>query len=274
MISTPDKHWFSRPVQPDSGFSVHGIGSREMMQPCTVNRPGGTGDILFMLFHNPVDLGCQDQVTRIDAGTLMIWDTTMGHYYGNATEPWSHSWIHCGGRRAVELLHTSGITVGLPLATREELFLDTLQSLYEEMIHPLQNASILESLLRIALLRINRELPAVKAAIPAHLLAVQQTIEKAWRDNLSLGDLAQQAHLSASHFSAEFRRHFGIAPLQYQTQLRMEAAVYLLRDINLSIANIAERVGYPDIYHFSKIFKKYFNLSPRAKRRVLLRSGC
>ena len=44
---------------------------------------------------------------------------------------------------------------------------------------------------------------------------------------------------------------------------RMAHARHLLRDVGLTVADVAQRVGYDDLYHFSKLFKKHCGISPR-----------
>jgi two-component system response regulator YesN len=53
----------------------------------------------------------------------------------------------------------------------------------------------------------------------------------------------------------------------------MREAAYLLHDRNLNVTEIARRVGYAEIFHFSKLFKKRFGRSPRETRRSYLGGG-
>ena len=56
------------------------------------------------------------------------------------------------------------------------------------------------------------------------------------------------------HFCSEFKRHFGESAIQHLIRLRLQHAVYLLRDENLRIGEVAEQTGYEDLYYFSKLF--------------------
>jgi len=69
-----------------------------------------------------------------------------------------------------------------------------------------------------------------------------------------------------AHFSAEFRRHFGVPPVGYLIRRRLHHAAYLLQDVNLSVAEAGQRVGYDDLFYFSKLFKRFHGASPRAWR--------
>ncbi len=270
MISHGSKRWFERDASRYSGFAVHGIGCFEGMAPGLVNRPNGTGDHLLMLFHDPVQVGCEGQVRQTPAGSLVIWDADMSHLYGTESGQWRHSWLHCGGRHVPRLLRESGLPLATVLRVHEDDFLNGIRRLHEERTHPQFDPVILENVFQNMLHRIRRRLTRQEARpVPQRLLTCQTQIESRYNQVLCLKELAEHARMSVSHFSAEYRRHFGIAPLQYRTRLRMEEALYLLRDVNLSISEIAERLGYPDIYHFSKQFTKYYGHSPTAKRREL-----
>ena len=59
----------------------------------------------------------------------------------------------------------------------------------------------------------------------------------------------------------------GEAPSHYLIRVRMEHAKKLLeQNEDYAVAEIAERVGYEDAYHFSKLFKKAYGISPMKYR--------
>ena len=89
-------------------------------------------------------------------------------------------------------------------------------------------------------------------------------------DGATVSELAAMARLSASHFAALFRTQVGVPVLQYQTQLRMARARELLDTSNLPVAQIAEAVGYPDAFYFSRQFRSVHGttaLHYRAQRK-------
>lgn len=79
--------------------------------------------------------------------------------------------------------------------------------------------------------------------------------------NEKLGSLSG---ISTVYFRKIFTESFGMPPITYQHKLRISRAKELLHSDYGSISEIAEAVGYKDIYHFSKMFKNYIGLSPRA----------
>jgi two-component system response regulator YesN len=80
--------------------------------------------------------------------------------------------------------------------------------------------------------------------------------------NLSLHEVAAQANLSASHFSAVFSQETCQTFKEYLTEIRIGKAKELLRMTPLRSADIAYQVGYNDPHYFSSVFKKNTGLSP------------
>ena len=59
-------------------------------------------------------------------------------------------------------------------------------------------------------------------------------------------------------------------PINYLIHVRLEKAKEMLEDGRESIRTIANLVGYDDVYHFSKLFKKHFGVSPMYYRKKSL----
>jgi AraC family transcriptional regulator len=96
---------------------------------------------------------------------------------------------------------------------------------------------------------------------------MKQTIEYV-HDNLDtaldLTDLAQQANLSAFHFSRLFKRSLGLTPHQYVLRNRVERAKKLLSlTESIALADVGLQAGFYDQAHFSKAFKRVVGLTPK-----------
>jgi iron complex transport system substrate-binding protein len=111
-----------------------------------------------------------------------------------------------------------------------------------------------------------QDVSRAQTSIPENLLAVRRWIGTAPARRTSLSEMARMAGLSVPHFSARFKKVFNLSPVECLIQHRLHHAAYLLADKNLSIGEIASQVGYEDVFHFSKAFKKHFGRSPRAMR--------
>lgn len=86
---------------------------------------------------------------------------------------------------------------------------------------------------------------------------------------VTLGDLARQAHVSQSHLGFLFRSELGTTFKLLLQQLRIEHAKQLLRGgQRLRITDVALQVGFGDLSHFEKSFRRVVGVSPRSYRRV------
>ena len=85
--------------------------------------------------------------------------------------------------------------------------------------------------------------------------------------DISLDSVSAMLNLSASYFSALFKRTFQVNFLDYLTELRMEAAKDLLRDPLRSTAEVAGMVGYESANYFTRAFKKKVGMTPTDYRR-------
>lgn len=79
---------------------------------------------------------------------------------------------------------------------------------------------------------------------------------------ISVGSIAAHLGISEGHLSHTFKRETDYTPLNYLTRYRIRKAMELLRGGRLKIYEVAERVGYRDITHFSATFKKVAGISP------------
>ncbi|MBB6674874.1 response regulator [Cohnella nanjingensis] len=79
---------------------------------------------------------------------------------------------------------------------------------------------------------------------------------------LTLHEVAQRNHVSPNYLSYLFKKNTGFNLWEYVIKLRMEESKRLLLQTDLRRYEIAERVGYESPEHFSKIFKKYYGVSP------------
>lgn len=95
-----------------------------------------------------------------------------------------------------------------------------------------------------------------------------------YRQLASMEELVRAFHYSAHYLSRVFRRKYGTSPMAYLARTRMNRAKALLAETSMSIRDIAESVGYADMYYFNKQFKKQLGLTPvQFKMQVLGTKG-
>ena len=88
--------------------------------------------------------------------------------------------------------------------------------------------------------------------------------------DLTVEKLAKMAGFHPNYFIRFFKKHMGNSPINYINKIKMEKAKELL-SINdeMNISEIAYTIGFNDVYHFSKVFKKYTGFSPSEFRNIV-----
>ena len=92
-------------------------------------------------------------------------------------------------------------------------------------------------------------------------------INKNCTNKISIRFLAQKCMMSDSYFRKVFTRQVGMSPITYKEYVRIDKAKSLLASELFNITEVAEKLGYCDIYYFSKEFKKYAGVSPLKYRK-------
>ncbi|SRR5579871_239332 len=85
----------------------------------------------------------------------------------------------------------------------------------------------------------------------------------------SVDSLADHVAMSRSAFAARFAALTGETPMHYVTRCRMELAAMWLQHGKVTLADLAERLGYESEPAFSRAFKRMIGVSPRSIRRNL-----
>lgn len=99
-----------------------------------------------------------------------------------------------------------------------------------------------------------------------------QYIKTQYNADLSLEKVASIVYLNPVYFSQLFKQKTGKGFKEYIIHLRLEQAKQMLLNPQLKIADIAERVGYNDIRHFSQVFRKKYAATPSEYRQASLTS--
>lgn len=97
---------------------------------------------------------------------------------------------------------------------------------------------------------------------------ITEYLHEHFAEKISLDQIAKNMYLSPFYISKVFKEETGEAPINYLIKIRLENAKELLLNQNLSIKEIADAVGYEDAYHFSKIFKKHYGMSPVEYKKI------
>ena len=99
--------------------------------------------------------------------------------------------------------------------------------------------------------------------INAYLRRALEYVQANYGRELSIRDVASYLSISESYLAKLFKVELKITFLEYLTRVRMRRAMELMREKNMPIYEVAERVGYRDYRHFSATFKKLAGVGPK-----------
>ncbi len=119
------------------------------------------------------------------------------------------------------------------------------------------------------LLQLHEPSPRHDATRLQTLRQLAHTIREHPRHGWDFNAEARQVHLSLPHFRRLFRTATGKPPQQFLFDACMSQASALLHDSSLDIAQVAQRLGFDDPAYFSRCFRQWAGMPPRAFRRSI-----
>lgn len=105
--------------------------------------------------------------------------------------------------------------------------------------------------------------------INAVIVKAKEIVDQSFQNDLSLEELSHSVAVSPFYLSRLFREELGIGFAEYLTRLRMEKSLTLLAQ-GVSVKECSFAVGYNDPNYFSRLFRKYYQLSPTEYRESSL----
>jgi YesN/AraC family two-component response regulator len=96
--------------------------------------------------------------------------------------------------------------------------------------------------------------------------------EKNYASELNSKILASVVGLSELYFGQFLKNAVGFNPVDFIEHFRMEKATELLKNENLTVADVAKAVGYSEQAYFGRRFKKFFGKTPGAVRTEIIKN--
>lgn len=111
------------------------------------------------------------------------------------------------------------------------------------------------------------ELPTFTQKTDVQRFALLQYIQENF-SSITLEMIAERFHYTPEYTSQLIRKTTGQTFTDILQKIRTEKAQVLLQDTNLSVTNIAQQVGYENVEHFIRIFKKKLHMTPTEYRKI------
>jgi AraC-like DNA-binding protein len=105
-----------------------------------------------------------------------------------------------------------------------------------------------------------------QAALRFHPDEALQYIRERCADQLTLAGIAARYDLNPSYFSRLFHGHAGMPLVEFINRARIQRSCQLLKRSDASIVDVALAVGYNNLSHFNRLFRRFMGVSPREYR--------
>lgn len=136
-----------------------------------------------------------------------------------------------------------------------------LQHLFKEnCFMQKERIEILTAMICIELQAQKKEAPEDRKHLKAN--SIRDKIDTNFNNKISVSGLASGMYMSKDYLRQVFKKEYGLSPLKYTIQKRIDYACQLLEETDRSIKSVAEECGFNDQYYFSKLFKKITGMSP------------
>lgn len=172
-------------------------------------------------------------------------------YQADKLTPWKYIWIGFTSDNVPDVFHTPVISV----PNTGPIFDEFLKA---EKLTNGRTAFLTGNLWKLVSL-----LSETTERNTDHVEKALDYIHNNYASPLSVQDIADTIGLNRKYFSRIFAKQMGVPPQEYIINVRMNKAVEYMVKYHQSPSIAATSVGYPDLYTFSKMFKKHFGMSPR-----------
>lgn len=230
----------------------------------------GTG---YVEYHSP-EQGARRFQVESGSGFLICPDQ-ITTYCADEKHPWKYEWIEFGGIQAEYQLLQAGLKQDTPIYTPKSPEAAALvETEFQNIVgHPEASPVNLIGhlyLLLAGLVSSSQSQIKVRAQSQNSYYINQavQYIQRHYTENITSDDIAVFCGLSRTHLGRIFKKITGQTLQKYLTAYRMSKAIELMRSTELSLGEIAPRVGYSSQLYFSKVFHQYYGLPPSVWRQL------
>ena len=190
----------------------------------------------------------------------------------DAARPLVKYFIDFAGCRAEQLMERHL----LPGSVGRVFVIGEVQDIFDELIRSglkatQYSATLCNILLEYLILKIAESLmpwEATESAAFATFQRCRQHIRSHCGQLTSLEQVARECHIDRAYLCRIFQRYARQTPYQYLLRLKMNLAAERLQDPATLVREVAFELGFVDPFHFSRVFKRLFGLSPEAFRRL------
>jgi len=191
-----------------------------------------------------------------------------GYIFNDSDEPWSHIYVHFTGTKAAQMFKKIAESSDRVLHISDP---SEIQYLFERIAYNCaeqheNSQAICDSYLNVLLLQLGSQAAQLSTHLkPSHITYQQchNYIKNNFNAIISLDDVAQGCHINKIYLCRLFKQYANTSPMAYIMKLKMNKAAMLLIQTDYSIKQISLMLRFKNQYHFSRLFKQKYGISPK-----------
>jgi AraC-like DNA-binding protein len=254
-------------VLPYTIYPPHKEGHPRMFQRVAVGRTLNEYQIIYVTKGEGI-FETASKRYEVNPGSIMIVFPGVRHYYKPVYEiGWMEYWVGFKGEH-FEMLRSRGF-----LNAQQPFFEIGLQNnildLYNDIIEEVRNQKPLyQTVASTKILALISEINACarRRAQTCHAAQVVESAKFIMVENIygdiDISSIASQLSTSVSRLNDVFKTYTSMTPYQYYIHIKIHAAKSLLEQGDLSVKEVAYKLGFEDQYHFSRLFKQKTGITP------------
>jgi AraC-like DNA-binding protein len=202
------------------------------------------------------------------AGRVFSYGPDMAHVItSEANDPLVKYFVDFIGSEALKTLRKFGLAPGHVVQVASP---EIILQIFEDLIRNGQNDSpytllLCKAILEQLILKIAESSIFEQSRTSASFFTYQNSrdiIQRNFKTLQSLEEIAEQCHIDSAYLCRLFKRFDNRSPYQYLMRMKMNLAAQRLQLPDASVKEIAFELGFSDPFHFSRVFKRIFGISP------------
>jgi AraC-like DNA-binding protein len=195
------------------------------------------------------------------------------HIVSHARKPLVKYFVDFAGTQSATWIQRAGLAPGrvsqvYPPNEIQPLFDELIRSGQRDTRHTPELCRQLLGCLGVKLLEARAPLREADSLAFASYQNCRQYVQEHFQRLRTLEQLAKECHLDTAYLCRLFRRYDHQSPYLFLTRLKMNEAAGLLQQPGALVKNVAADLGFANPFHFSRVFKSIFGISPDEFRHL------
>ncbi len=196
-------------------------------------------------------------------------------YKADNDDPWEYYWVGFQGTEALKLVSNINLGADKLIFTynKDDAIEKILNQLYFSSKDYESREYAMVGYLYLFFSSLTQKKISLHKPSEEYINKAVQYMEDNYAYPITVSDIAKNTRVERSYLFRLFKSNFNCSISGYLQSLRLEKALQMMSNFNISITQIAVSHGFHDLPHFSKLFKKKYGVFPKEYRKSQINSN-